>query len=578
MATRRFFRRNRGECSEFKPTVSILKPVKGVDAQAFKNFASFCQQDFDDYELLFGVADGNDPAVALVEQLQKEFPDRRIALIVAPTMTLNPKSSTLEALGREASGEVLVISDADMRVGSDYLSTVVAPLADPKVGIVTCLYHGTHARTLAARLEGLHAGQMFLPSVILAHECLGQVVGMGATLALRKSDFQRIGGYSAFGDLLMDDFQLVDRIRKIGLESQLANCVVENILGNTQFIDQWRRELRWARGIRITSPTKYLGIFLTYPIALSAMLVALYPLVMWTWVALGVTVVCRAVIAWDIGRLLPAGGSPPSAVATSALLLPLRELLSFTIWCGGLIGRKVYWRGQEFGLARNGQLLRTIPKTGGPLRAAVRWLDALLRRRQNIFEFTQSTACMLRISRSVCTRPIELSHQTLSPGMPIGELHIWNDQMPKMQLDGASLAWARQAEEHLDHSLRELARVVRSDGRLIDLDAFKINFSLTPRGGRHQVKRFARRIHFETVEPPAPAGLLSRLHRIGENVLIWLLIWTFNPGALRNGKLMRMRTELWISRSELLRRYGEQTSRDATEFRGRRTRVRMKST
>jgi len=251
--------------------------------------------------------------------------------------------------------------------------------------------------------------------------------------------------------------------------------------------------------------------------------------------------------------------------------------MSFVIWCGGLIGRTVHWRGQEFGLARDGRLTEAVPRLTDPLRSAVRRLDAYLRKRMAIFEYTNSPKCMLRISRSTCDRPIELSHKTLSPDMSVGELHIWNDQLPRMEPDGASIAWARRVEEHLDHSLRELARTVRSDGRLIDLDAFVMNFSLTPRGGRHQIKRFAHRIHFETVDAPPLTGLFSRLHRVGENLLIWALIWTFNPGALRNGKLTRMRTQLWISRSELLRWYGGQTSRDKTEFRGRRALVRAKS-
>jgi ceramide glucosyltransferase len=591
--------------------------VKGVDSRALENFASFCDQDYPHFDLLFGVADLDDPAAKLIEQLAAQRSDRKIRLIVAPTTSANPKSSTLQRLTDEATGELLVISDADIRVTPDYLARVVAPLSDPAIGIVTCLYRGANAKTLPAKLEALHMSATFLPSVVLAHELLGQCVGMGATLALRKLDVQRIGGYESFRDHLMDDYQLAERVQKLGLKIGLSDYVVESVLGDTRFADQWAREVRWARGIRITTPAKYPGLLLTYPMVLSLILVALHPLSWFAWGAVGISIIVRIIIAASISSLITPGTSEaktriPLRDSYNLLLLPIREILSFAVWCGGLFGRTIVWRGQRFLLRKDGTLAQrtappsrdapgerwgrgsskaaslaktptlTLPRSTGRGkdgnrgtgaesvtqrqgrgdRAAafdriVRRLDAFLRRRQGIFEFSDAADCLFRISIGACEEPIALADGTMvGPGQKIGDLHLWNEHLPQMSADGPSLAWAHEAMLKAQKSLAMLAQTPEKDERLKGIQVFRARSNVTPRGGVRMLQRLAERMHCELREPPQHGGLGTKLHDLGENLLVWALVRTFNPGGLRGAKLMRKRSEFWISRKELMMKYG----------------------
>jgi len=597
--------------------VSLLKPVKGVDSQALDNFLSFVEQDYPQFELLFGVADANDPAAKVIEQLAAEHSDRKIRLIIAEPTGANPKSSTLQRLAQEAAGKVLVISDADIRVAPEYLRRVVAPLEDPSVGIVTCLYRGANAKTLPTKLEALHMSATFLPSVVLAHELLGQCVGMGATLALRKADLQRIGGYESFRDHLMDDYQLAERVRKLGLKTHLSDYVVESVLGTTRFADQWAREVRWARGIRITTPGKYPGLLLTYPMVLSLVLLMLHPLKWYAWGAVGVSILLRVLVAASIDSLITPEASDlrskesQSQIANrksqilsgrslrdghSLHLLPLREILSFAVWCAGLFGRTIIWRGQRFVLRNNGTLVQQTPSPspgtpgegwgGGSSKVAplaetptltlprstgrgdngnrvtafdriVRRLDAFLRRRQGIFEFSDASDCLFRISIGACEESSALADGTrLQAGQKVGDLHLWNEHLPQMPADGPSLAWAHQAMLGAQKSLALLAQALEKDERLNGIEVFRARSSVTPRGGVRMLQRLGDRMHFEMREPVEKETLIKRLHDLGENLLVWALIRTFNPGGLRGAKLMRHRSEFWISRKELVLRYG----------------------
>ena len=177
----------------FTPPVSILKPIKGVDVQAYENFASFCRQDYPHFEVIFGVADRADPVVPIVERLKRENPSCPIRLLVIEPFGANRKASLLHGLAAAAHHEVLVASDSDMRVTPDYLRRIVAPLADERVGLVTCPYQGDLALNFTARLEALHMGATFLPMMLAGRGFLDMRFAMGATAALRRSDLERIG-------------------------------------------------------------------------------------------------------------------------------------------------------------------------------------------------------------------------------------------------------------------------------------------------------------------------------------------------------------------------------------------------
>jgi ceramide glucosyltransferase len=354
----RFFRHDE-ENSGFMPPVSILKPVKGLDTDAYQNFASFCQQDYPKYELLFGVANVCDPALPVLERLRRDFPDRNIRLIVADPIGTNRKASLLHRLQQEAHHEILVASDSDMRVTPDYLRRVVGPLANDEVGLVTCPYRGNQPESLTAGLEVLHMGVSFLPAVILARSIIRMRFAMGASVAFRKRDLVRIGGFAGLADYLADDYLLGARISELGLKVHLSQYIMTCVLGATTFRKQWDREVRWMRCARISRPREYPGWLFSFstPLAL-ALLVAtgfeslavqlLLLTLLWRWVA-----------AW-----LVSGQTEDSESRRWLLWLPLRDILSASTWLIGGLGRQIVWRDEVFTLQEDGRMTPVSSGTG----------------------------------------------------------------------------------------------------------------------------------------------------------------------------------------------------------------------
>ncbi len=343
--------------SKFTPPVSILKPVKGVDEQAYENFASFCRQDYPEFEVCFGVADISDPVVKIVERLKRDFPKQRIQLQAFEPFGANRKASLLHGLATAAHHEILVISDSDMRVTPDYLRRVTEPLADKNIGLVTCSYRGDLASSFTARLEALHMGATFLPSMLAGRGFLNMRFALGATAALRLNDLARIGGFSAIADYLADDYQLGARISDLGLRVHLSDYIVTSILGATTFQEQWDRELRWARCNRVSRPLEYPGLLLTFssPLSLALLIVSNYSELAWQ--ILVISLVLRWTVAW-----LVTTHTDDRDTRRWLIWLPIRDMLSAFVWLAGFFGRRVRWRGEEFILVENGQMQAVAPR------------------------------------------------------------------------------------------------------------------------------------------------------------------------------------------------------------------------
>src|SRR3989441_6014696 len=195
--------------SDFTPPVSILKPVRGLDRDAYENFSSFCRQDYPEYEILFAVSDADDPAIPVVQKLIYDFPERSIRLLVgSENLGPNNKVCKLCRLVSEARYELLVISDSDVRVGTDYLRAVLSPFQDPEVGAVTCLYIGLAARQLCAELEAIGIASEFFASVLVARRLEGLKFALGATMATTRQRLAEIGGFEAMVNQHSDDFEL----------------------------------------------------------------------------------------------------------------------------------------------------------------------------------------------------------------------------------------------------------------------------------------------------------------------------------------------------------------------------------
>src|SRR5215471_15556420 len=251
LAAIRFFRRKPvAPASELDP-VSILIPLCGADAGAYKNYAAFCRQDYPTYQIVFGVRDPLDPAIPIVHRLRTDFPERDIALMVsAHTVGANPKVSNLYNMLACAKYEWLVIVDSDVRVDPAYLRSIMPPLADPRIGLVTCLYRAAHAPTWAARLEALGLTAGFLPGVFAAWLLEGMHFALGATMATTRTTLQAIGGLQAIGNHLVDDFMLGSLVAQAGYEVRLAHYVVDVVLAPLGCYEMLKHQLRWSRSRR----------------------------------------------------------------------------------------------------------------------------------------------------------------------------------------------------------------------------------------------------------------------------------------------------------------------------------------
>ncbi len=351
----RFFSRQSHRPSEYAPPVSILKPVCGVDYDAYRNFASFCQQDYPAFELLFGVQDANDPSLPILDRLRRDFPHIPIQVVRSEPLGTNAKVSNLHALASAAQYDVLVMSDSDMRVSPDYLRKVVAPLADEGVGLVTCLYRGHEATSWAARFGALYFSTTYMPSALVAALLLHMPVAFGSTIVVRRRELDRIGGFQAIADHLADDYELAARISALGRKVVVAPYVVANMLGPESWRQVWQRELRWVRCIRASRPLEYPGLLLTFslPLAIATAIASEFDV-------LGRNIVVATLfVRWLVGWLIAAYTDD---AFTRSLLpwLPLRDLMTFAMWFRGLIGRSVQWRGALFDVDHDG-LLAPLP-------------------------------------------------------------------------------------------------------------------------------------------------------------------------------------------------------------------------
>jgi len=348
---RAFFRKPQAVNPDFTPPVSILKPVKGLDPQAYENFLTFVGQNYPEFEILFGVLDADDPAVPVIERLKQEFSEPNIRLIIADPLGTNSKVSILHHLAKEARYEILAISDSDMRVSPDYLLRVVAPLADPETGLVTCLYKGGEALNLTARLEALYIGGAFLPSILVGRRYLAGRFAQGATLVLRRSDLSAVDGFKAIADHLADDYELGARIGARGRWVHLSDYILTTILGAENLREFWDRQLRWAKCTRVSRWREYPGLLLTFSTPLAMATATASRFAPWGLATVATSLTIRWGVAWLIS-----GYTDDRVVRRSLLWLPLSDLFIFFIWCRGGLGRRVVWRGQRFELTSDGRL------------------------------------------------------------------------------------------------------------------------------------------------------------------------------------------------------------------------------
>ena len=348
-----FFRSRPEPIPGFTPPVSILKPLKGLEGEAYENLASFCRQDYREYEILFGVDDVRDSAIPIVERIMHDFPGVPIRLVIGKAEhATNNKVAKLCRLLPEARHELLVISDADTRVRPDYLRRVVAPFRDPTVGAVTALYRGRTVPSFWSELEALNLTTDWLPSTLVARKLEGVRFALGATMAVPRIRLAEIGGFEALADRATDDHDLGERIASRGYGVELIPGPVETLCASATARQFFTHQLRWGVFIRHCRPWGYIGELFTkgLPWSIAAALVAPSRLV-----AIG----CLAIpLAARLGVALSFGayGMKDPLLARRWWLIPLRDALEFLVWVLALLSNRVRWGGTEF-YVRRGRLV-----------------------------------------------------------------------------------------------------------------------------------------------------------------------------------------------------------------------------
>lgn len=334
------------------PAVSLLIPVYGTDPEQAANFAAFCAQDYPEYQILFGALDAHDVGLETARRIQEKFPSSDIVLVRGGDIVgANRKVCNLLAMLPHAKHDLIVLCDSDMRVTPGYLRRIAAPFTSLSVGMVTCLYRAKDAQGFAAQLEALGIGADFVPSVLTAN--LGGIrFAFGATVAVWRDVLEQMGGLEAVVNNLADDYLLGSLCRHVGRDLVLSDYLTETVLGEETLPASWARRLRWAKTVRAVQPTGWAGSFVTHALVLSLLFGAGMGFAPLGLAAVGITLLLRFAFVGG----LAAGVTRDKTVLRALWLLPLSDLLAFTLWLCSYIGNSIEWRGTRYRLKRGGAL------------------------------------------------------------------------------------------------------------------------------------------------------------------------------------------------------------------------------
>ena len=378
-SARAFLRRPRFPAPDFAPPVSILKPIYGVDPGMSEAFASHCRQNYSGpYELLFGVSSLDDPACAIVRQLQADFPDRAIQLILCPdVLGPNGKVSNLAQLAQHARYDDLIINDADIRVGPNYLTHILAPFVpnqtQPPIGLVTALYRGITHQTLGSKMEALGIATDFAPGVLTARFLdRGLHFGLGSTLAVSRpaldAAFPPPGGLVPLTEYLADDYELGARIAAAGFRVELSDEIVETSIHPWNLSGYLHHQLRWARTMREARRGGYAGLVFSYGLAWAFLNLIASGLSLPAFALFTLALLFRVSLALGVG----VGILRDRQVLRDLWLLLPRDLLALAVWAWSYASDAISWRDQRF-LLKKGKLVRLgskeTPTTTEPVSA-----------------------------------------------------------------------------------------------------------------------------------------------------------------------------------------------------------------
>jgi ceramide glucosyltransferase len=340
------------------PPVSILRPIHGLDHETYRNYASFCGQDYPDFEMLFCVSDETDPAIAVIHKLIENFPERSIRLLIgSEPLGASDKVNKLCRMAKEASHELLIVADSDVRVDPGFLRTIVAPFKDAAVGGATCLYRGITDGSLAADLEALGNSTDFAPSVLAARMLGGVDFMLGAVMATTKARLADIGGFESLVDHFSDDYELGNRIAKRRYRIELCRSPASIVYPREPLGQAFRHQTRWNASIKHSRPWGHFGLIFTQGLAWTILAAAIAPFLWMKLAYVAAYLVLRTALAWTVGVL----GMRDELARRRIWMLPLRDLLAFAAWVASFFPQRIHWRGQQF-YVRDRRLVRVSPR------------------------------------------------------------------------------------------------------------------------------------------------------------------------------------------------------------------------
>jgi ceramide glucosyltransferase len=340
------------------PPVTVLKPLHGLEPFLELNLESFFQQDYPEFEIIFGARDVNDPALGIVQSLQARYPavKTRVVLSGAPKYP-NAKVFALEKMIPHSRAPYLVITDSDVHVRPDCLRDVVAPLLDPANGMVTCLYRGVAAGGFWSKLEALGMSVELTSGVLVANMLEGMKFALGPTMAIRREVLESIGGMAALSQYCADDYILGNLAHAAGKRVVLSTHVIGHVAMNTSFRTSLTHQIRWMRSTRFSRSAGHVGTGLTY--AMPFGLLGLVAGLLGNNVQLGV-----GLFVWAyINRVVQAIATGWNVVGDReslrlCWLYPLRDLMGFIVWCCSFAGRQIVWRNERYRLVADGKMVR----------------------------------------------------------------------------------------------------------------------------------------------------------------------------------------------------------------------------
>jgi ceramide glucosyltransferase len=345
------------------PPLSVLKPVHGLEARLKENLESFFRQDYPNYEILFAADEANDAALDVVREVAARHPHIPTRVLVTGTPWPNPVVYSFHCMAEAATHDVLVTTDSDVEVGPQYLREIAAPLLDPKVGMVTCVYRGKNAAGFFSGLTAIGMSVEMTAGVLVANLLEGMKFGLGPTTVVRKDSLASIGGYTALRDYIAYDFAIGNLMAKAGYRVVLSRYVIDHVVNQKSFRKMWQNQLRWAQTTRYSRPKGHFGSGLIFAMPYGILGFAAAGLLGhpgWGALLLGIAVLNRLAEAWLVGWMVVRDPQ----IRRAPWLYPLRDLLGFAVWFASYLNLRYVWRDSRFELKGTRIALRQTSQNG----------------------------------------------------------------------------------------------------------------------------------------------------------------------------------------------------------------------